>query len=342
MDRKEIIMFLSKRPNGIYHLYYEQADGKRTSVSTKTKLKSEAYKFLAEFSKNLKEQKERKILSISLKDFTNEFLKHSEVVHTYWTNYTYKQTFGFFNKNIRKKILSDLIASDINKYIEYRIKNASIYQARKDLINISAAFNWAIIQGYLIENPCKNIKKIKVPQKLPLYYSLSDFEKLLNAITNEDIRDLVIFAVNTGMRQMELIKLQWDQISFEKNIVILDNQNHITKGKKVRTIPLNSKALNVLEKRLTNREGKIIFTLNGRTMRQVYLSQIIGEYRDKAKINPKLNFHSLRHTFASWLVQRGVSIYEVSRLLGHADIKTTEIYAHLRSDDLRNAVERLD
>ena len=142
-------MFLSKRPNGIYHLYYEQADGKRTSISTKSKLKSEAYKFLAEFSKNLKEQKERRILSISLKDFTKEFLKHSEVVHTYWTNYTYKQTFGFFNKNIRKKILSDLTASDINKYIEYRIKNASIYQARKDLINISAAFKLGHYSGIL-------------------------------------------------------------------------------------------------------------------------------------------------------------------------------------------------
>jgi len=50
----------------------------------------------------------------------------------------------------------------------------------------------------------------------------------------------------------------------------------------------------------------------------------------------------LRHTFASWLVQKGVSIYEVSKLLGHADIKTTQIYAHLRSDDLRNAVKVLD
>ena len=247
-------MFLSKRPNGIYHLYYTQSNGKRTSVSTKTKLKSEAYKFLAEFSRNLKEQKERKILFISLKDFINEFLKHSEVVHTYWTNYTYKQTFGFFSKKIRKKLLSDLTTSDINKYIEYRIKNASIYQARKDLINISAALNWAILQGYLIENPCKMIKKIKVPQKLPLFFSQSDFDKLLNVITNEDIKGLVIFAVNTGMRQMELITLEWRQINFEDAFLTLDNQTHITKSKRIRTIPLNDTCLEILKKRYAKGE----------------------------------------------------------------------------------------
>ena len=95
----------------------------------------------------------------------------------------------------------------------------------------------------------RKLKKLRVPQKLPLYYSHTDFEKLLNAINNEDIRDIVIFAVNTGMRQMELIRLQWDQISFEKNIVILDNQNHITKGKKVRTIPLNATCIKCIRKK---------------------------------------------------------------------------------------------
>ncbi len=234
-------MFLSKRPNGIYFLFYKRSDGQRASISTHTKLKSEANKFLVDFSNRLKISHQQKIIEISLNNFTNEFSKYSEVVHTYWTNYTYKQTFRFLNEYFPKKLLNDIKVGEINRYIEHRIKSASIYQARKDLINISAAFNWAILQGYLIENPCNKIKKIRVPQKLPLFFSQSDFEKLLNIITSEDIKDLVIFAVSTGMRQMELIKLQWDQIDFEKKIVILDNQNHITKGKKVRTIPLNAK-----------------------------------------------------------------------------------------------------
>ena len=77
-------------------------------------------------------------------------------------------------------------------------------------------------------------------------------------------------------------------------------------------------------------------------MTQDFLSHKFAGYVENAGINLKLNFHSLRHTFASWLVQRGVSIYEVSKLLGHSEIKTTQIYAHLRSENLSNAVELLD
>lgn len=77
-------------------------------------------------------------------------------------------------------------------------------------------------------------------------------------------------------------------------------------------------------------------------MKQDYLVKNYKKFVLKAGINPKLNFHSLRHTFASWLVQRGVSIYHVSKLLGHADIKTTEIYAHVRAEDLRASVELLE
>ena len=61
-----------------------------------------------------------------------------------------------------------------------------------------------------------------------------------------------------------------------------------------------------------------------------------------SSLNPQLNRHSLRHTFASWLVQAGVSIFEVSKLLGHSDIRVTEIYSHLRAEDLLNSVNKLN
>jgi integrase len=333
-------MFLSKRNSGVYHLYYHKADGKLTSISTKAKIKSKAHLFLIDFTRQLEEKKNQKTIPITLHKFAFEFLKHSEAVHTYWTNFGYKQTFRFFKKYFSDVRLTEISARDISGYIESRINTASVYQARKDLINISAAFNWAIPQGYLLENQCRSVKKVRIPQKLPLFYSQADFDKLLAVINNDDIRDMVILAVNTGMRQMELIKLQWNQINLVDKIVILDNQHHITKSKRVRTIPLNAKAFQVLQKR--DKTMSRVFLFNGQPMIQHALSMKFAEYVNLSGINTKLNFHSLRHTFASWLVQAGVSIYEVSKLLGHSDIKTTQIYAHLRGDDLRRSVELLE
>ncbi len=333
-------MFLTKRSNGIYYLYYLNSESKRTALSTKVKQKSEALRFLTLFTKQLEERQNKKTTPITLHRFVTEFLKHSEALHTFWTNYTYKQTFRFLKKYFNDVTLTEISTKDISKYIEHRINTASVYQARKDLINISASFNWAITQGYLLENPCKDVKKVKVPQKLPLFYSQADLEKLLAVIDNEDIKDMVIVAVNTGMRQMELIRLQWSQVNLNDRIVILDNQHHITKGKRVRTIPLNANAYEVLNRR--DKNTCRVFLYNGEPMIQHFLSLKFAVYVDRAEINNKLNFHSLRHTFASWLVQAGVSIYEVSKLLGHADITTTQVYAHLRGDDLRRSVELLE
>ena len=211
-----------------------------------------------------------------------------------------------------------------------------------DLINISSSFTWAVNEEYLIENPCINIKRLKPPQKLPLFFSRIELEQLLKAMQNEEFKALVIVAVNTGLREMELLSLQWNQIYLEKGILILDNRNHITKGKKIRTLPLNNKVIDtLLELKIADNQENLVFQFAGITNRPKFVQNNIRKYIKLAELNKKLNFHSLRHTFASWLVQKGVSIYEVSKLLGHADIKTTQIYAHLRSDDLRDAVELL-
>lgn len=124
--------------------------------------------------------------------------------------------------------------------------------------------------------------------------------------------------------------------------MILDNRNNLTKSKKIRTVPLSVKALQILNSREQFRKNEFIFTQEGEGITQKFISKKFKSYVIKSKINSGLHFHSLRHTFASWLVQRGVSIYEVSKLLGHSDIKVTEIYAHLKPENLRNAVELLN
>ncbi|MHB9012514.1 MAG: tyrosine-type recombinase/integrase [Ignavibacteriaceae bacterium] len=334
-------MFLSKR-KGIYQIYYEGSNGKRTSVSTKTKYKSEALNYLSEFSNKIKEDNRKGFISISLKDFRFEYLKYSESYHTWRTTLTYKTTFNSLLDYFGNVPLTELIKKKIEEYIQYKIRNVSLYCARKDLINIKASLNWGLQNNYLIENPSKDIKRIKTPEILPKFFSKVEFQKLLDIIDKTDLKDLVIFAVNTGLRQSELLNLRFKQINFNDKSVILDNQGHITKSKKVRTVPLNDIALNIIHKRYAGDLNNVVFTLEGSPIKQDFIVHKFKKYVRLAEINPKLNFHSLRHTFASWLVQKGVSIFKVSKLLGHADVTTTQIYAHLNNEDLKGSVDLLN
>ena len=205
----------------------------------------------------------------------------------------------------------------LNDYFTHSRKK-SIYLARKDLINISSAFTYAVKQDYLKENPCKYFKRFKIPEKLPLFFTERELEILLRTIDEPELKGFVEFAVQTGLRQMELLTLQWSQINFKSKILILDNRNHLTKSQKIRTLPLSNKALQILSRRMSINRSELIFTLNDKKLLKSIYRKKFKSYVLKTTINSKLNFHSLHHTFASWLVQRGVSIYEVSKLLGHS------------------------
>ncbi|UCH64584.1 MAG: site-specific integrase [Ignavibacterium sp.] len=336
-------MFLSKHKNGYYYLYYIDVNKKRKIISTRSKTKSEANKFLSKFSLELKDRLDRKTIPINFKKMIFEFLKYSESVHSYNHTITLKSAFKEMLKYYGDFPIEELNKEKVLKYIQYRSRNLSPHTVKREIESLSSLFNWAIDHNFILENICIGIKRPRLPEKLPVFFTKWEFEELLNTTIDDDLNDIFIFAVNTGLRQMELIKLEWNQVNIESKTLILDNRNHLTKSKKIRSLPLNQSAIKILEKRIQSRyKHTIVFTYHNQPINQQFISHKTKKLIKLSGINPKLNFHSLRHTFASWLVQRGVSIYEVSKLLGHADIKTTQIYAHLRSDDLRNAVEMLD
>ena len=326
-------MVLSKRSNGRYYIFYFQSNGKRTCVSTGTKVKAEALKFLSNFEKKIEIKRANPINEITLKKFQLEFLKHSESVHSYNHTKGIKFTFNMLIDYFGNISLSSLSKIKLQSYIDYRLKKVSVYPVNRDIINLSSAFNWGVSQNYLESNLMHGIKKIKAPEKLPTYFSKEEFNKFLFAIDNQDYRDLVILAINTGMRQMELLTLTPKQIDLSRELIILDNRNHVTKSKKIRTIPLNESAKEVLQKRIHLEK---IFPFG-----QQQTVKLFRKYRIKAKINSELTFHSLRHSFATWLIQAGVSIYHVSKLLGHSDLRVTEIYTHVQLSDLNKAVNFL-
>ena len=315
-------MFLSKRSNGYYYVFYERLDGKRRCVSTKVKNKRDALTFFSKFRNKLKDLLDSEVTIIDLKSFSFDYLKFSEKFHTSKTHYMLKIIFKQFKEHLGNPALNEITTRDCEIFI-YKKADVSQYTAQKYLAHLRAAFNKALAQGYIRENPFRKINNFKIPETLPKFFSEDEFHNLLKVVEDDDLKDLIIFAINTGLRQMELITLEWNQIDFTSRTLILNNRSNITKSKKVRNIPLNKSAFNILEKRKILEVSDKVFTYKGNIIIQDFISKKFKKLVVKAKINTDFNFHSLRHTFASWLVQKGVSIYEVSKLLGHADIKTT-------------------
>jgi len=138
-------MFLSKHKSGYYYVYFNDIyTNKRKSITTKSKLKSDALKFLSRFEREIKQRIDKRVEPIHLRDFANNYLIYSASRHTYKTSRNYKTTFKMLEEYFGNLLLTDLFPSKMKKYIEHRIKTISSYAARRDLINLSSAFNKAV------------------------------------------------------------------------------------------------------------------------------------------------------------------------------------------------------
>jgi len=273
-------MFLSKNKNGRWYIYYTTSKGKKNSKSTGTTHKKEVLRFLSKFRVQYIEKQNQAFIPIALKTYFFNYLRTMEPYYTDKTMESYKNSFKFIQNYFGDIMLSDLTTAKIEMYLSTRIRQRSIFAARKDLLSLSSALNKAVINNYLLVSPCKGIKRIKLPERQPLFYTREDFEKLIAAIDDEDIRDLTIFDFNTGLRLQEVLTLEWSKINFNERMFLLDNQTYLTKGKRVRTIPLNQTAFNVIIKRFEKRDPgqNFIFTYKGEQIRAKWFSVFFKKF----------------------------------------------------------------
>jgi len=191
-------------------------------------------------------------------------------------------------------------------------------------------------------NPVKEIKNLKDDNKIERYLTEQQTIELLNAVRqseSEMLQFIVLFLIYTGARKREVLDARWRDIDWAQKSWRIPK----TKSGKVRHIPLSTGAMKLLEHlRLKVRDGLLaeqaIFA-NPKTG-EPFVSFFFSWNNARIRAGlPDLRIHDLRHSFASYLVNAGRSLYEVQELLGHADIKTTSRYAHLSRDRLVAAVE---
>lgn len=213
---------------------------------------------------------------------------------------------------------------------------------------LKAAFNKAIDWKYVKENYFMKIKLPKKQQTNPAFITSMQLAVISTQIENKTIKDVVIFAFYTGMRLNEIVNLTWRNLNLTTKIITVGDEHFTTKSRNQRYIPICEEALTSI---LAQRERKKAIPIgnafvfckdNGEAFTGDYISKTFKKACREAGIDKDIHFHSLRHSFASNLVQKGVNLYTIKELLGHSSIATTEIYSHLNMDALKAAIRTFD
>jgi len=335
-------MFITKTKKSPYYQLVYEIDGKRTSVSTKTKIKSEAYKFLQNF--RAEEKEKHTIVSISLNDFYQEYLNYSLSCRS--KSYiecsikmAFKKFFPFIGNHSLNKISPRQVDQFINSILSYSQSSASLYYR-----TLKAAFSKAEVWGYISSNPFKKIKAPKPVKSLPIFINKAELQVILNNTSRQFLKDIFITAFYTGMRLGELLNMNWSWIDFNQNIITVKNSNGFTtKSKKERIIPIHKRVKKILiNHHSTNGKSAYIFYRSPAIrLNESFVSKQFKKVVRASGLSDDIHFHTLRHSFASNLVQSGSSLYIVKELLGHSDFQTTQIYSHLQTENLCFAIQRI-
>lgn len=339
-------MYLFKR-GAIYQLeFFDEQENRIKRVSTKSKTKPEALKFLTDFKGQLSCKHSFKY--ISLNQFRDEYLEYVSTCLTKNYHKSINVSFHFLFDKINKDTpLIRLSAKDLEKLLSIKFQT-NPHVALAHYRNLKSAFGKAVKWNYLTSNPLKSFRLPKPPQLHPLFIGKDELDLILNNEPNNNLKDFYSFGFYTGMRLSEIINLRWCSIDLQqREIKVQNTKEFTTKNKKDRIIPINDTLYQILSERLPKiisiNESEYVFSnAAGFRYSPFYISKKFKRAVREAKFNDKIHFHSLRHSFISNLIQRGCSIYVAKELAGHSQISVTEIYAHLRPENLRNAIELLN
>lgn len=336
--------FLFKRGK-IYQLqYFDEIENRIKRISTQCRMKSDALKFLTGFQAKLNSTP--KIKHISLNQFAVEYEQYVKLNLSRRYLGDVKTTFSKMKESFGNIPLNKISSYQLEQFISAKYLESK-FAAKHHYNNLRSAFNKAIQWGYLTHSPISKIKAPKVPKNNPSFLNEMELQLILKEENNETLKLIYLFAFNTGMRVSEIAFLKWNQILMdERNIRVMNTEEFTTKGKRERIIPMNDNVYNILSnikpKVYNIQKAQYVFTKKGLRFNSDYISKsftkAVTATAKKSEIDSSIHFHDLRHSFASNLAQRGVSLYVIKELLGHTDIQTTMIYSHLKPENLRNAV----
>jgi len=257
----------------------------------------------------------------------------------------YRSDLKIFNKWLAGKSLISVNSKHIQDYFSERQKNniGSSTQARI-LTCLHSFYQYLLANQLIKKDPTEQLPHPKLEKKLPVFLNIKEVEKLLEAPSSSSLfgqrdRAMLELLYSCGLRVSELINLSYHNINLKEEFIRIHG-----KGNKERVLPMGEMAIDYLMKYETNARPMLLkngqsdsyFLSNrGSAMSRQNFFYIIKAYANQVGIDKPLSPHSLRHAFATHLVQKGADLRSVQLMLGHSDISSTQLYTHIQNAQLK-------
>lgn len=256
----------------------------------------------------------------------------------------YKRDLEFFSKNVNEKDISKISEKDIKKVIGIHRKDHSAKSTQRMIASLKGFHKYLFLESQIEIDPAVNIESLNLPLSLPKTLEIDQVLKLLENIkpsTSENIRNRLIFEFlyGTGVRISELVNIDLSDIDLDNKIIKI----RFGKGSKQRLVPLGKTLEKFIESYLTRvrnslikntKEQSLLLNNQGKRLSRQSIWSIVHKIAQENELSD-LTPHTLRHAFATHLLEGGADVRVVQELLGHSSVNTTQIYTHVTVEKLK-------
>ncbi len=270
------------------------------------------------------------------------------------TRAAYRRDLNKFNtyllKNSESSHPGEISKQQIMAFLSTQMdEGAANSTVARSLSSIKTFYKFMVLENHVQNNPTSDLETPKIKRKLPEILTIEEVDKLLQepkVILPLGLRDRAMLELmyGTGVRVSELLSLQIEDVNTTAGFM-----RCFGKGRKERIIPVNQTSIDWIQRYLARArnllvknylERTLFVNANGRPMSRQGFYKILGAYAKKAELGKEVTPHTLRHSFATHLLENGADLRAVQEMLGHADISTTQIYTHLTRSRLMEVYQR--
>lgn len=281
--------------------------------------------------------------------YIDKFIRYLEIEKNYskHTILNYRLDLEEFKGFLGERAVENVDYLFLRKYLAVlKEKNMQVRSVSRKLSTLRSFFKFLTREGFITANPILTLSSPKLDKHLPQFLTEEEVTKLIASAVPKDpddhlsFRDLAIMETfySTGIRISELVGLNVEDVDFISGVAKVAG-----KGKKERMVPIGEHAIKAIREYLAKRKknaSALFLNKNGTRITDRGVRNIVDKYLNLTSLKHGVSPHTLRHSFATHLLNRGADLRSVQELLGHANLSTTQIYTHLTTERLKSIYDR--